>query len=373
MGGPRAIEARLKMDSIRYANCWEDADVLCLALEPQPGRRILSVGSAGDNSLALLAEGAEVVVADLSLAQLAAIEIRKVAFARLEYEELLPFLGVSAASDRLRTYAGLRSELSESSRDQWDANPGLVAAGVIHAGKLERYFRLFRRRILPWIHSARQSEVLLLEKDPQQRRDYYDRTWNTWYWRTLFRLFFSRFVMARLGREREFFRYAEGTVAERVFQRTEYALRELGTHDNPYLEYILRGTFQSALPRYLQPNRFAAIRSGLERLTLMPGPIEAVGRAHRGAGFEGFNLSNIFEYLAPNDAAAVYCRLFDLAKPGARLAYWNTFVPRSAPEQLGTRVRHLAEFSEQLFRRDRAFFYQRFLVDQVESTSTVPA
>jgi len=361
------------MDSIRYANCWEDAEILCLALDPRPGMRILSVGSAGDNSLALLAEGAEVVVGDLSPAQLAAIEIRKVAFARLEYEELLPFLGVSSASDRLRTYAGLRRELSECSRGHWDANPALVSAGVIHAGKLERYFRLFRRRILPWIHSARQSEVLLREKDAEQRRDYYDRTWNTWRWRTLFRLFFSRYVMARLGREKEFFRYAEGTVAERVFQRTEYALRELPTHDNPYLEYILRGTFQSALPRYLQPSRFAAIRSGLGRLTLMPGPIEAVGQAYRGAGFDGFNLSNIFEYLAANDAAAVYCRLFELAKPGARLAYWNTFVPRSAPERLGTRVQHLAEFSEQLFCRDRAFFYQRFLVDQVESTSTVPA
>ncbi|MFN5709269.1 MAG: DUF3419 family protein, partial [Planctomycetota bacterium] len=78
------------MDSIRYANCWEDAEILCLALDPRPGMRILSVGSAGDNSLALLAEGAEVVVGDLSPAQLAAIEIRKVAFARLEYEELLP-------------------------------------------------------------------------------------------------------------------------------------------------------------------------------------------------------------------------------------------------------------------------------------------
>lgn len=101
------IESRAAFDSVRYANCWEDADILCTALAVRPGARILSIASAGDNALALLAEGAQVVAADLSLAQLACLELRVAAFRRLEYEELLAFLGVRPSADRRRTYAAL--------------------------------------------------------------------------------------------------------------------------------------------------------------------------------------------------------------------------------------------------------------------------
>ena len=57
---------------IRYAQCWEDADVLLQALQAQPGKTYLSIASAGDNALALLARSPKKVVAmDLSSAKLA--------------------------------------------------------------------------------------------------------------------------------------------------------------------------------------------------------------------------------------------------------------------------------------------------------------
>ena len=44
------IEDRAAFDFVRYANCWEDADVLCEALRARPGIRALSIASAGDNA-----------------------------------------------------------------------------------------------------------------------------------------------------------------------------------------------------------------------------------------------------------------------------------------------------------------------------------
>jgi S-adenosylmethionine:diacylglycerol 3-amino-3-carboxypropyl transferase len=49
-----SFQRRAAFDRVRYANCWEDADILCEALQPQPGSRILSIASAGDNVLAVL-------------------------------------------------------------------------------------------------------------------------------------------------------------------------------------------------------------------------------------------------------------------------------------------------------------------------------
>lgn len=359
------IQHRATFDFVRYANCWEDADILVAALHPRPGTRVLSIASAGDNTLALLAEGAEVVAADLNAAQLACLELRCAAFRRLGYVELLMFLGVQEADDRLTTYASLKTHLSKASRSFWESHPQHVAGGIIHAGKFEAYFRTFRTRVLPWIHSRKQVELLLEPKDAAARVLFWNNSWDNWRWRLLFRVFFSRFLMGRLGRDPEFFRYVEGSVSDRIMQRARYALTVLPTDSNPYLEYIATGNFSSALPRYLRLEHFEAIRSGLDRLTLFHGPIEQAAHAHAGAGFDAFNLSDIFEYVNHNASCALYGELLNVANPGARLAYWNTLVPRSRPTEYASRVKHLSELSAELFARDMAFFYSHFEVDEV--------
>ncbi|MHC4916703.1 MAG: BtaA family protein [Planctomycetota bacterium] len=359
------IESRARFTRIRYANCWEDADVLCAALEPRPGKRILSIASGGDNSLALAAEGAEVVAADLSPAQLACVELKIAAVRRLEHPDLLGFLGVSPADNRDKTYHVLMGELSEDARDFWDAHPGEIGRGIVHAGRFERYFRVFRKWVLPLVHRRRAVEDLLAEKDAGAREEFYETRWNTWRWRLLFRVFFSRFVMGRLGRDPEFFRYVSGSVAERIMERARYALTVLPTHANPYLHYILNGNFAPALPRYLRPEKFEAVRAGAERLTLFRGPIEEAAKEHRGGGFDGFNLSDVFEYLSPELCSYVYPLLLDSALPGSRLAYWNMLAPRRCPKELASRVNPLEEEAAGLFERDLAFFYSAFVLEEV--------
>ena len=56
------IQHRADFTAIRYAQCWEDSRLLTEALLPA-GRACLSIGSAGDNSFALLAAGARSVTA----------------------------------------------------------------------------------------------------------------------------------------------------------------------------------------------------------------------------------------------------------------------------------------------------------------------
>ena len=359
------IDQRTSFDFIRYANCWEDADVLCDALQPKEGMRILSIASAGDNSLALAAEGANVVVADLSLAQLACVELRVAAFRRLNHERVLQFLGICPSNERIADYAMLERDLSQPARGFWSARLSDIARGIVHVGKFEAYFRKFRRCVLPLIHSRRTIAALLEQKDEAARKQFWDDTWNNRRWRLLFRIFFSRKLMGALGRDPEFFRYVEGSVSDRILQRAEYALTVLPTHANPFLDYIVHGNFTRALPRYLRPENFERVREGLDRLTLHHGPIEEVGRHFAGEGFDGFNLSDIFEYLDPTVSCDLYAALVAVARPGARLAYWNTLVPRSCPPELLGRVRPLKDVARELFSRDLAFFYCNFEVDEV--------
>jgi S-adenosylmethionine-diacylglycerol 3-amino-3-carboxypropyl transferase len=359
---------RVAFDRIRYANCWEDSRLLLASLEPAPGRRILSIASAGDNSLHLLAQGAEVVAADLNATQLACTELRVAAVCEWPDAEALRFLGFTPATDRLTTYAKLRTRLSPNARTFWDAHPTLIRDGVIHAGKFENYFRWFRTRCLPLVHRSRTVTSLLQPRDPAARQQFYEATWNTWRWRALFRIFFSRFVMGRLGRDPEFFRHVQGSVADRILERTRHALTTLSTHDNPYLRYILTGQFTGAMPDWTQPDTLNGIRRHADRLTLFHGSIEAAAAAHGSEGFDGFNLSDIFEYMDEATATHLYTRLLSHARPGARLAYWNMLAPRTCPPACRDRVTPLTDRAQHLWQTDRAFFYSAFHVDEVHAT-----
>ncbi len=359
------IDQRVALDLIRYSNVWEDADILCTALEPEPGKRILSIASGGDNAFALLAEGAEVVAVDLSPAQLAVMELKRAAFLGLSHDALLGFLGARPGEARNETYQLLESELSDQARAFWQAHPELIEQGVLQAGKFERFLRLFRRRLLPLIHSRKRISGMLQSASRDAREAYFERHWNNRRWRLLFRLFCSRLLVGRLGRDPEFFRYAQLSLADHMLGRVRHTLVELSTHDNPYLTHVLTGWFDPVLPRYLEVERFEAVREGLARLTLRQGRIDEV--AAQAPGFDGYNLSDIFEYLDPETGSQLYRRLLDAAHPGARLAYWNMIVPRRPAEGFPDRAAPLTTLSEQLHAQDRALFYRAFLVDEVHS------
>ena len=355
------IDARSSFGFVRYTNVWEDADVLCEALAPVArGGRLLSVASAGDNALALLTlDPAQVVARDLSAAQLACVELRVAAFRGLEHGDVLRFLGVLPATDRLATLRAL--ELPPAARAFWEARPGEVAGGVIHAGKFERYFARFRRAVLPLVQSRAAIEALRNAGSIEEQRRIYAARWDHPRWRFFFRAFFSRTVMGLLGRDPAFFDHVEGAVGPRILARTKRALTELPVADNPYFGAIVDGAFRpGALPRYLRADAFDAIRSRLDRLVIEQGPIEEADGT-----FDGMNLSDVFEYMAPAPFTRTYGALLERARPGARLVYWNMLVPRSRPAEYAGRVEPLAEIARALGARDRAWFYENVHVDEV--------
>ncbi|HEY2468858.1 MAG TPA: DUF3419 family protein [Terracidiphilus sp.] len=357
-------EQHADFSRIRYAQCWEDADVLVEALAPGPGKRCLSICSAGDNTLALLARSPDHVLAiDLSPAQLACLELRMAAYRALQHDELLALMGSRQSDDRLRLYRKCGEYLSRSTVEFWDERRGMIANGVGSCGKFERYFALFRELVLPLVHSKRCVRELLQPKSRDERLTFYRSEWDNSRWRLLFRTFFSRRMMAALGRDPAFFRYVQGSVAERILERTYHAVTELEPAGNPYLHWILTGRHEGVLPFALREENFEAIRRNLDRLELRLGAIEDL-TPDQGA-FDCLNLSDIFEYMSEENYARELDRILAIARPGARLAYWNMLVPRSRPEQFAERLEPLTELSNRLFAQDKAFFYSAFIVEQV--------
>ena len=353
-------------DLLRYAQCWEDADVLLEALDPRPGDVLLSIASAGDNTLSLLTRRpSRLVAVDLNPSQLAALELRVAAYRCLEHHELLELVGSRPSERRPALYARCRALLGQDARGFWDARPAAIAGGIAGAGRFERYVRFFRRLVLPLVHDRRVVAALLEPRRLEARRVFHDREWDGRRWRLLFRLFFSRAVLARLGRDPSFFRYVDGSVASHLLGRTRRALTELDPAENPYLQWILLGSHPGVLPHALREEHFELIRDGLDRLEWHARPLESLVVDGLVPRIDGANLSDIFEYMSAAEATSLLQRLCDVARLGARLVYWNMMVPRHGAEYLPHRLRALDELSRALAGRDKAFFYRDLVVEEV--------
>lgn len=358
------LTKRVNFEIIRYANCWEDADILLAGLSPEAGSKVLSIGSAGDNSFSFLVTDPELVAAvDINRTQLFLIELKKVCIQNLEWEEALAFLGFAPSENRLQRFHSLKSQLNGATRAYWESNLDMIARGVIHEGKFEKYFQLFSGKILPWIHSRRVVDALFEAKTGEEQLHFYQNKWNTWRWRLLFRIFFSKYVMGKYGRDPEFQKQVQGSVSKFIFKKAATHLASAAAQENYILRYTLTGSFEGLLPHYLQKGNYPLVRANLGRLHLKENFAQAAIQ-HYGK-FHCMNLSDIFEYMDPELFRETARALVAGTEKDGRLGYWNLMVPRRISQILPENVEYLHTESDRLTAIDKGFFYKGFIVDTI--------
>lgn len=357
------LRTKVDFNLIRYANCWEDPQILLKGLDIHAGDKILSIGSAGDNSFSLLCANPSLVVAvDVNVVQLYLIELKKVLIQLLDCEEVVQFLGYRESLNRAAIFKSIRPHLSTDARQYWDQHSELLYKGIIHEGKFEKYFKLFSHKILPFIHSTTDIETLLSPKDEIAQRRYYEQEWNTWRWRLFFKVFFSKVVMGKLGRDPEFLKEVNVPVGDYIFKKAARHLKRVQAQQNPFLRYNLTGDFGGLLPHYLQADNFNKIKTTIEHLQIRQGFAEEV--CSEFGSFDGMNLSNIFEYMDKSLFRSTAEKLLANLNDKGRMAYWNLMVPRRISGVFPSEVRYLASLSSQLSQEDNGFFYNHFIVDQ---------
>jgi S-adenosylmethionine-diacylglycerol 3-amino-3-carboxypropyl transferase len=348
---------------IRYANCWEDTEVLLKALNIRKGGVYLSIISGGDNTFSLLtAYPKKVVGVDISKAQIALFYLKKEAIKNLTYQEVLKFLGVYPSVERILIYKKLESFLPSESRVFWNKNLNDIKKGIIFSGKFERYFKIFRQYVIPFVHNKKTINSLFVRKNKERRAEFFYKEWNSLRWKLMFGVFFSRPVMGRLGRDPEFFNYVEVPVANNIKNRVDQGLVNLPANENPYVDFILNGNFKHILPHYLREENFNIIKSNLDKLIVVEGSVEK--GLKKKFSFDGYNLSDIFEYLDYNTFEGIYKSLLKSGKKGCRFVYWNMLAERHIPPSLQNFVKPQNKLADELLRDAKAFFYNRLVIEE---------
>jgi len=365
------IQGKAGFEFVRYAQCWEDTDIVLEAMNIKPGDTCLSIASAGDNSLAMLAHSpAKVVALDLNPSQLALLELKAAAFKHLSHQNMLVLLGYRQGKNRLSLFDEILPHLSHSSQLYWCDHVSDIEFGVAARGKFERYFDIFRVFSLPLTHSQRTVDELLKPKAPAEREQFYKHKWNTFRWRALFKVFFSEIVMGALGRDPSFFQYAEGGLPAQLMTWTRKALVDQDPSKNPYLHWILKGEFGSVLPNFLREENFEAIKANVDKLEWHQKSIEEYLSDAPDVKFDSFNLSDVFEYMSEDNYKSIMKLIADASQSDARVIYWNMMAPRTSERAGLEDLRPMTEIANELFKRNNTFFYSKFIVEEVKVNQT---
>lgn len=357
-------ESDIAFSQVREDPLVDEAVVRALAARLGRPVRVLMVASGGCTALGLLAldEVEEVVAVDANPAQLAWVELRRAAMARLPLEAQLGFLGAAPASAEARaaTYAALREHLPAPARDWLDARPGEIAAGLLHVGRFEALFRELRAALADAGLDPLGDPVAATES-PR--------------FREVFERVFERGALtARFGpaavdysMDREF-----GEHFADVFAR---ALRRWPAGTCYFLHQVLEGRYldgDGGRPPCLEAaTQRAAIERGLDRLVLRQGRFdEAVAGLAGGRPFDLVQTSNISDWMPVDALTALIARVREtLLSPGGAVLGRRLNGDHDLAAVFGRVLDVDRPFSESLLARDRSFFYREVVLGYEPSGS----
>lgn len=115
------VEDYAKFNLIRYAQVWEDAEILLEALDIKNNDNILSIASAGENVLSMLIKNPNKIYAiDLNKNQIACFEFKIACYKYLGYEECMQALGVFPSNNRLEIYKKIEDKLSKNTKEYFN-------------------------------------------------------------------------------------------------------------------------------------------------------------------------------------------------------------------------------------------------------------
>lgn len=343
---------------IRYSNCWEDTHVLLKALDIRENETGISIASAGDNTLAMLIKNPRRIYAfDLNETQLFCCELKMACFRCLSYNEMLVFLGVRNGR-RMPMYKKLRHVLSKEARSFFDANPDIIIRGIIHVGKFENFFSIFRKYIIPLFSTQKQFRCFARMEDLGKQLNFYHTYINNRRLKAIFRIYFGYKVMGKLGRDSNFYNHVKDkeSSGNDIRKRFEYGISHTVNAYNPYISYIVFGGYSKhSLPLYLRRENFDVIRRNINRITLVKGDLLSLETEK----IDFANLSDIFEYMSVTDFNNNIQKLSEMMKINGRVAYWNMQNRRYISK---SDLCCDYKLSQNLFKQNNSWFYRDFLL-----------
>lgn len=341
----------------------EDEQSELAALGAVEDARVLSICSAGEMPLSLLALGAGRVHAiDVNANQLHLAQLKRAALARLERGAAIRLLGYLPASvhERRRHFERLADALPAASRAFWRGHTEELGGGVIWAGRYERYVR----RLVSLLNLVlrRRIEGLFECTSLAQQEAYFGRRFDTALFRAVFELAFHPRVYARRGMDPRSLQHrarAQPSLGQQYFGRFRALCTRTPVQQNYLLQLHLLGRVlnEEAVPAYLSAQGFIRARERLDALELQQTDLVTHLRQTAPGTYDRLHLSNLPDWMDQQGFEAVMRLIAEKVACPGRAVWRFIHVDRPVPHGLRDRIAVDRELGQRLLQDDRFPFY----------------
>ena len=334
---------------IHYSNCHEDYLLLEKYVKNNM-KEVLSVASALDNSLSFLVhKNLRVHAFDCNPSQVKLGKLKICGIKNLSYKNFIVLLGVQEG-DSLALYNRIKKYLDEDVRKYFDEHLFLIKEGIVNIGRFEQYFHLFRKKIFPLTSGEKNIKAFATAKTLEEQQEIYAKKINTIRFRLMFKIFFSKTLMAKLGRDKEYFKYSRENLPKILKDRVDSGFNNVLNLTNPYYGYVLNNYYQE-LPFYLKKENFTKIKANIQNITVEEKSFDDM----LDRNYDFMNLSDIFEYMDNSKMPFYSDKIYEHLNKDGIVVFWNMMNVRSISS-----LKRISGKNDWL--SDRAFFYRDFLV-----------
>jgi S-adenosylmethionine-diacylglycerol 3-amino-3-carboxypropyl transferase len=314
-----------KANPIQFAVVREDPLTDARVLKDTPARRALLVGSGGCTAFSLQAlfPQLEIRLVDPNPAQLELIR-RKVQL--LESGASLPELRQAFGAGRPDDPASLNG-----------------------CGNFESLFRGLRSFLHEFV--LPQAELEAMFESPERLAQGRRALLASRYWPVAFELYFSDPLLNAMFTENATQHAPRGSYPAYFRQVIERELNSRRALDNYFVHHVLLGHYldrPASLPPYLgapaRKHRFEYVQATLEQLEDLE-------------GFDLIHLSNVLDWMAPDQGAELARRVAAQTRRGAAVIYRQLNNSRDLRAGFAPRLRFSDELSAELLSADRSLFY----------------
>ena len=346
---------------IKYSQCWEYTDLIFNVLKPEENDIFLSITSGGDNTLSIIANSPKkVVTVDMNKYQNFLFELKLVAIKQLKHNELKRFIGINPCSEREKTLTRLTPFLHTETIEYWNDNINLIQQGILHIGKFEHYFKLFRRYVIFLSGNRNKTSEFLATKPIDEQIEFYNKTWKNKRWNLIFKFFLSEPVMKRFGRSKTMFNQnSKKKIGSYYKAKFDKAFTSDCFFENSYMEYIYSGNYHNHLPYYLNENNSNNILNSKTSVEIENKKLYDYLKNVKDNTFSKYNLSDIFEALNEHETNKLFHEIYRTAQPRAKLIFWNNLVKRDVPKELNEHFIQQSELENELLKKNKVFFYEK--------------
>lgn len=362
-----------------YPLIWEDARIDLDALALSPASRIVTIASGGCNVLNYLTAGpAHIHAVDLNATHIALGRLKLEALRRLErhadFYTLFGRAGDRRPSDIYATH--IRAHLDDASRAYWDGRDhrgraritrfdrgfhryGLLGRCIGTAHALAHLYGRDPRRMMQARTRREQAEIFASELAPL-----FDRRLVRW-------LLGHRAALYGLGippAQYTALAGETGHMADVVRARLRRLACDFDLDDNPFAWQAFQRSYArdgaGPLPSYLEAENFAALKSGIDRVSFEQVSFTEFLARQPAASLDRYVLLDAQDWMTTPDLARLWGEITRTARPGARVIFRTageeTILPGRVPDEILGRWHYAAERSQRLTRADRSAIYGGF-------------